>query len=293
MLWEIYTYGCTPYPGLAPELILEKLESGYRMEKPKECDEFIYDNIMLKCWNINPKQRPKFSQLIEQFEILLNKKDYVNIKQLIETNKANKKLLSLSSLDMNENRYECKSCTSSATDAIVDHIVNEKQKNDDLNNTTESINSTSSSQTTTTPSYSYNKKRQIIHPLDGNSLNKSVSIESSKSSSSSSSPSSSFSSFDNINNYIENDKNNDNEFDKEEEFLKKCLFDDNDYKNLINDIKYNYNSSSKNSINKKKNKINNQLVINSSSDIDISFKAIVENKNEINSSLFNNRSVYN
>jgi hypothetical protein len=259
------------------------------MEKPKECDEFIYENIMLKCWNINPKLRPKFSQLKEKFEILLNKKDYLNIKQLIES-KKNKKLISLSTLNLSIKGNQQDKSTSSVTDAIVE-LVDEK-KISDLSNTDQSINSTTSL-TTATPSYSFNKKRLILHPLDGNSLNNSVSIESSTSSSCSSS-----SSFDNINNYIERHKNkynnnnnnnndNDNEFDKEEEFLRKCLFDDNDYKNLINDIKYNYNSSSKNL------NLNNPLVINSSSDIDISFKAIVENKTAINSSLFNKNSVYN
>ena len=64
--WEIYTYGCTPYPSIPVDQILDKLESGYRMEKPLECDEFIYENIMKKCWNINPKLRPKFSDLIMQ-----------------------------------------------------------------------------------------------------------------------------------------------------------------------------------------------------------------------------------
>ena len=71
LVWEIYSYGCTPYPTLPPEQILDKLTSGYRMEKPKECDPYIYENVLLKCWNMNPKQRPKFSDLIQVFEVML------------------------------------------------------------------------------------------------------------------------------------------------------------------------------------------------------------------------------
>lgn len=88
LLWEIYSYGCTPYPLLQPEDILEKLLSGYRMEKPKDCDDFIYENIVKSCWDIDPKNRPKFSQLVESFEGLLNSPDYVSVKVLVDKQKT-------------------------------------------------------------------------------------------------------------------------------------------------------------------------------------------------------------
>ena len=66
LLWEIYSYGCSPYPSIPIENILAQLTSGYRMEKPMDCDDFIYD-VMLNCWQFDPKKRPSFIQLVETF----------------------------------------------------------------------------------------------------------------------------------------------------------------------------------------------------------------------------------
>lgn len=87
LLWEIYSYGCTPYPSLPLEQILEKLTSGYRMEQPKDCDDYVYKSIMLKCWDFDPKKRPKFSELVSHLDNLINQPDYINLKALIEKQK--------------------------------------------------------------------------------------------------------------------------------------------------------------------------------------------------------------
>ena len=70
LLWEMFTYGDTPYPTLAPEHMLARLRAGYRLEKPAACDQHVYDAIMLECWRAEPKQRPTFSRLVELFESL-------------------------------------------------------------------------------------------------------------------------------------------------------------------------------------------------------------------------------
>ena len=76
LLWEMFTFGCTPYPSLPLEHILEKLLSGYRMEKPKDCDKNVYESVMLKCWHLEPKMRPTFSQLVSQFETFAKNPNY-------------------------------------------------------------------------------------------------------------------------------------------------------------------------------------------------------------------------
>lgn len=64
LLWEIFTFGCTPYPSLGNDELLERLKSGYRMPRPAPmCDPVVYDECMLACWHDDPKQRPSFSQL--------------------------------------------------------------------------------------------------------------------------------------------------------------------------------------------------------------------------------------
>lgn len=34
VLWEFFTKAAVPYPGIDPELLLVKLQSGYRMDRP-------------------------------------------------------------------------------------------------------------------------------------------------------------------------------------------------------------------------------------------------------------------
>ena len=71
LLFEIVTYGNTPYPNLSDEEVLEKLKQGYRMPQPKECS-YMYYNIMLKCWREEPENRPTFEALQWELEEFLD-----------------------------------------------------------------------------------------------------------------------------------------------------------------------------------------------------------------------------
>lgn len=62
LLWEIATYGMAPYPGIELSEVYHKLENGYRMQCPDGCPNPIYD-LMKKCWNWEPSQRPTFEYL--------------------------------------------------------------------------------------------------------------------------------------------------------------------------------------------------------------------------------------
>ena len=68
VLWEIFSLGHTPYPGMVPnETFYNRLLDGYRMDKPSLCPNSIY-STMLKCWNGKPEKRPSFNKLVEDFE---------------------------------------------------------------------------------------------------------------------------------------------------------------------------------------------------------------------------------
>ena len=69
LLWEIITYGYTPYPGISNREVMEKVESGYRMSCPANCPEELY-SIMKDCWKDQPEQRPMFVVLEEQLELV-------------------------------------------------------------------------------------------------------------------------------------------------------------------------------------------------------------------------------
>jgi len=42
--------------------VIEKVLSGYRLEKPENCPNEIYQ-IMMQCWNKNPQERPSFKEI--------------------------------------------------------------------------------------------------------------------------------------------------------------------------------------------------------------------------------------
>lgn len=100
LLTEIVTYGNDPYPGkqklfewlhikyiiiiknyslrycysseplflnldLDKAACIQAVQRGYRMKRPADCPETLYD-IMLLCWNHNPDERPTFMDLQER-----------------------------------------------------------------------------------------------------------------------------------------------------------------------------------------------------------------------------------
>ncbi|XP_065682612.1 uncharacterized protein LOC100201592 [Hydra vulgaris] len=74
VLFEIVTLGGTPYPTTSNCELLSLLKSGYRMDKPENCSEEMY-NIMLQCWNEDPLQRPTFTILREHFDKVMSQGD--------------------------------------------------------------------------------------------------------------------------------------------------------------------------------------------------------------------------
>ncbi|XP_068452773.1 protein-tyrosine kinase 6-like [Clinocottus analis] len=62
LLYEIFTYGGTPYPAFTNQETYQQVTSGYRMPAPPKCPESLY-KIMLKCWLADPVDRPDFKSL--------------------------------------------------------------------------------------------------------------------------------------------------------------------------------------------------------------------------------------
>ncbi|XP_056124917.1 vascular endothelial growth factor receptor 3 isoform X1 [Rhinichthys klamathensis goyatoka] len=65
LLWEIFSLGASPYPGLQiDEDFCKRLKDGTRMRAPDNASPEIY-GIMLACWQGEPKERPMFPALVE------------------------------------------------------------------------------------------------------------------------------------------------------------------------------------------------------------------------------------
>ncbi|XP_029206362.2 discoidin domain-containing receptor 2-like isoform X1 [Acropora millepora] len=83
LLWEIATYGGTPYPSIrTPDQLKKYLSSGVRMSRPENCCEVLYE-LMTSSWKENPSERTQFTDIARKLESCLNKvyeRKYVNIK---------------------------------------------------------------------------------------------------------------------------------------------------------------------------------------------------------------------
>lgn len=72
LLWEMFTFGGEPYPGMDSVIkLIEALENDYKMGKPDNCPLEIY-HLMISCWEKRPDNRPEFQTLYKSLVRLLD-----------------------------------------------------------------------------------------------------------------------------------------------------------------------------------------------------------------------------
>ncbi|XP_078067464.1 vascular endothelial growth factor receptor kdr-like [Mustelus asterias] len=91
LLWEIFSLGASPYPGVQiDEGFCHRLKEGTRMKPPEYSSPEVYQT-MLNCWHGEPGERPNFSELVEQLGDLLQAnvqqdgKDYIPLNTMLPT----------------------------------------------------------------------------------------------------------------------------------------------------------------------------------------------------------------
>ncbi|XP_049443148.1 mast/stem cell growth factor receptor kita isoform X2 [Epinephelus fuscoguttatus] len=68
LLWEIFSLGNSPYPGMPVDAKFYKLiKEGYRMDAPEFAPSEMYQ-IMRSCWDPDPFNRPPFRKVVERIE---------------------------------------------------------------------------------------------------------------------------------------------------------------------------------------------------------------------------------
>lgn len=84
VMWELFTLGGSPYPGVSVQELISLLEDAYRMPKPNHVSEKLYA-IMMECWNEQPQNRPTFKwiryavkRLQDGQQVYVNLEDYDN-----------------------------------------------------------------------------------------------------------------------------------------------------------------------------------------------------------------------
>ncbi|XP_068753386.1 ephrin type-A receptor 7-like isoform X3 [Montipora capricornis] len=79
VLWEIFTIGDSPYPGVKSREVASLLEGGYRMPRPVHISEELY-SVMSECWSEKPEDRPTFPWICTAMRRLMaDRKTYVNL----------------------------------------------------------------------------------------------------------------------------------------------------------------------------------------------------------------------
>ncbi|XP_054424162.1 macrophage colony-stimulating factor 1 receptor [Pteronotus mesoamericanus] len=83
LLWEIFSLGLNPYPGILVNSKFYKLvKDGYQMAQPAFAPKNIY-SIMQACWSLEPTHRPTFQQIClllqEQAQVDGREQDYANL----------------------------------------------------------------------------------------------------------------------------------------------------------------------------------------------------------------------
>ncbi|XP_004384956.1 macrophage colony-stimulating factor 1 receptor [Trichechus manatus latirostris] len=83
LLWEIFSLGLNPYPGILVNSKFYKLvKDGYQMAQPAFAPKNIY-SIMQACWDLEPTRRPTFKQICfllrEQAKVDRKEQDYANL----------------------------------------------------------------------------------------------------------------------------------------------------------------------------------------------------------------------
>ncbi|XP_076815272.1 fibroblast growth factor receptor-like isoform X3 [Clavelina lepadiformis] len=70
LLWEIFSLGGSPYPGVKTHELVRFLRQGERLDRPQYASTELY-RLMRDCWEEMPQRRPKFRQLVEDLDRML------------------------------------------------------------------------------------------------------------------------------------------------------------------------------------------------------------------------------
>ncbi|XP_054992516.1 proto-oncogene tyrosine-protein kinase ROS isoform X2 [Sorex araneus] len=68
LIWEILTLGNQPYPALSNLDVLNYVQTGGRLEPPKNCPDDLW-NLMNQCWAQEADERPAFQKIQDQLQL--------------------------------------------------------------------------------------------------------------------------------------------------------------------------------------------------------------------------------
>lgn len=76
-LWEIFSFALQPYYGMTHEEVVKYIKEGNVLKCPENTPEAIYE-LMKRCWNRKPGDRPSFREIYETLENIRLKMEMEN-----------------------------------------------------------------------------------------------------------------------------------------------------------------------------------------------------------------------
>ena len=73
-VWEIFKFGAPPIL-CEDKHIHTELYHGKRLPQPDNCPRTVYVDLMFKCWEYYPKNRPQFQDLVVKANELMDQAD--------------------------------------------------------------------------------------------------------------------------------------------------------------------------------------------------------------------------
>ncbi|GAB6031135.1 hypothetical protein CHUAL_014209 [Chamberlinius hualienensis] len=74
LMWEIFTCGKMPYGRSTNAEVVDYVQKGQRLEKPRSCPKEVYF-VMKQCWEKNPENRPSFRLLKSRLDRLIEERE--------------------------------------------------------------------------------------------------------------------------------------------------------------------------------------------------------------------------
>ena len=99
LVWEIFSFGRTPYGFQEFNEVLQQLENGFRLQCPKEVLSIfnwsplsLYEKISERCFEANPEHRASFSEVVDILERELTEEEkgtYVQMSEVYQSTHTN------------------------------------------------------------------------------------------------------------------------------------------------------------------------------------------------------------
>lgn len=77
LMWEIFSSGLLPYPGLNNNETTEQVLDGYRLKSPDDTPESCY-SLMLNCWEKNPTKRRNFDEIVKELQTIVQNNEIIS-----------------------------------------------------------------------------------------------------------------------------------------------------------------------------------------------------------------------